>query len=159
MDGIVTVKTEHPDRNTLKVTVNYEPDTTGVRYIKETVELISQQPVTLFGSIDSNSKETKSQNELKWRNYLAICTLLTVPLIILRYVLPYVSPVNSLLEYEVIGRLSVVTLISFLLTTPIQIGIGQSLYVSAYQSIKYAKMANMDFLVRVFIYFFFKKKT
>ncbi|KAJ3005782.1 serine/threonine protein kinase Ran1 [Thoreauomyces humboldtii] len=97
----------------------------------------------------ARNRDRKELNHLATRTAIAFCFAL--PTVILSMVfsmaLPESSSVRMAMMKEIRPGLTVVGLISFLLATPVQFGLGAKFYKGAYKSLTKTKSANMDVLV------------
>ena len=126
------------------LTIEYDPDVTGVRTLKNQ---INREGYNVTIHSDKTEKSGNQSESKTWKRNLLICLALSTPVMIIAFIVPMISSVNNLLKKQVIQGLSISVLICWILATPIQFYFGKPLYMSAYRALRYAKKPNMDTLV------------
>jgi hypothetical protein len=153
-----------PSQECSVLTLQFDPETTGPRIVLQTLESAlasstipnSSQlnppysldviPARLAGS-DNNSEPTLAELWF-WRT--VVSGVFFIPTILLVFILQHSGgAVSRSLHAEVCPGLNVVTLIAWLLATPVQFGVGWPLYQSAWRALYYGKNANIDLLVSI----------
>jgi Cu+-exporting ATPase len=129
--------------------VVFDPDKTGPRDI---INLIEELGFTAKIADDKNSdadKDKQREELARLKRTLIFSASLTVPVFFLGMIFPKVPFVMRLYtdnSLAVISGLSWPNLLMWLLTTPIQFGIGKRFYIHGYKALKHGA-ANMDVLV------------
>lgn len=131
------------------VSVSYEPDIIGPRYliqgIQEAGKGLSSYQASLFTPPRPQDKERRHEVQMYRNQFLWSC-LFSVPIFISSMVLPMLPPCGNWLEYKVLNMLSIGLLLRWILCTPLQFSIGQRFYAGSYHALR-RKSANMDVLV------------
>uniref|UniRef100_A0A8H7TMX2 P-type Cu(+) transporter n=1 Tax=Bionectria ochroleuca TaxID=29856 RepID=A0A8H7TMX2_BIOOC len=133
---------------TERLTVTYQPTAIGLRAIVEAVEAQGLNAL-LAESQDNNAQleslaKTKEINE--WRLAFRISFAFAVPVFLISMILPMCLPGIDFGKCQIIPGLFLGDIICFVLTVPIQFGIGKRFYVSAFKSLKHGS-PTMDVLV------------
>ncbi|KAI8912176.1 hypothetical protein DFJ77DRAFT_483750 [Powellomyces hirtus] len=137
---------------TANATVKHIMDVIGVRDILNAVEDLGYEAALAPTTNRDSLARQRDEAELR---HLARLVLLAfafaLPTVIFSMIfmmaLPPTHPIRMAMMKEIIPGLTIVGLISFLLATPVQFGLGARFYRGAYKSLRYARSANMDVLV------------
>jgi Cu+-exporting ATPase len=124
------------------VLVDYNPEVVGPRTV---LNLFTE-----FGhdaTLASNTTEISQSEVKKWKRYLFVSVILCIPVLLVSFIFPLSSKLDSAFETELTTGLSVKVFIDWLFSTPIQIWVGRPLYISAYKALRYGHTANMDTLI------------
>ncbi|KAL3518892.1 hypothetical protein ACH5RR_021481 [Cinchona calisaya] len=134
-----------------KVTVSYESDSIGPRYLIQSIEEagkgVCSYQVSLFTPPRPQDVERRREVQIYRNQFLWSC-LFSFPIFISSMVLPMLPPYGNWLEYKVLNMLNVGLLLRWILCTPVQFVIGQRFYARSYHALR-RKSANMDVLVAV----------
>jgi Cu+-exporting ATPase len=138
----------------IEMEVEYDAERTGPRGLLAAVQVL-QYPAHILSAVELASRHEDGEHGASrmWRLRVPTGVLLSIPMIFLAFIIPtgaFGSLAEAALAAEVIsGRrgLSVRTLLSLILTTPIQFYVGSPLFVSAYRAARFSKTANIDTLV------------
>ncbi|KAG6623624.1 putative copper-transporting ATPase [Phytophthora cinnamomi] len=117
---------------------------TGPRDVLECINGLGYSAEVALETTDQNAL-SKSEVE-KWRKLLTTAMLFSLPAMLIHMVLMYIPPVEKVLMTPVFNSVSVKLLLLFLLSTPIQFGVGWRFYVAAWKGLQHGAM-GMDFLV------------
>jgi len=142
LDGVQSVQV---NLATNTATVKYDSDRTGARNIIQSIIDVgySAQLSEMKPSIDILSKKA----ELKqFRRTLFISLLFSIPVFLIGMVFHRFPFLEEGLMKEIIPGLSISHFLSWLLTTPVQFGIGKRFYINSYKVLK-QRTANMDVLI------------
>ena len=129
------------------VSIDYDPDQVGAR---DLIGLIEENGYSteLIHEKDAAKKATGNKKEVRrWGILFAISAILGVPVLFIAFVFAQIPVVNDAFDTELTSGLSVGVFLEWLLTTPIQFGVGYGLYVSTFRSLWYTRKANVDTLV------------
>ncbi|RHY77680.1 hypothetical protein DYB38_010889 [Aphanomyces astaci] len=96
----------------------------------------------------AHADDTDEDESAKWKRLLLICLVFSLPAMVVHMVLGWIPTCRMLLMSKVVNGLTVKCLVMFLLTTPVQFGIGLRFYVAAYKGLQHGMM-GMDFLIVV----------
>ena len=141
--------------------VNLDPTVTGIRAVCQTIEDLGYEAKYIpheKRSVQSSSAEQQlednvKQEEQRLRARLIWCCVFAVPMFVVSMLgmmlLPLSNPFHQWLMQEVVPGLDLGSLISAILATPVQLGLGRHFYRGAWQSLRYARTPNMDVLVVV----------
>lgn len=140
--GTVTVKGD-------LFTFSYDPEVIGARQIYDEIREKNHGNAVLVSTpfgLEANTKMHRDQvryleNKFLWS------MLLTLPVVVVHFVLPLFIGWQSLVNFMIVKGLSVMDGISFVATTPIQFYVAYPIYESAYSALRYSKRANMDLLI------------
>ncbi|QCE04953.1 Cu2+-exporting ATPase [Vigna unguiculata] len=132
-----------------KVTVSYDPDVTGPRFLIYCVQEAScghkKYQATLYSP--STQRGRDKVNEIRmYRDQFLFSCLFSVPVFVFAMVLPMLPPYGNWLNYRIHNMLTLGLFLRWILCTPVQFIIGKRFYVGSYHALK-RKSANMDVLV------------
>ncbi|GMH00057.1 hypothetical protein Nepgr_001896 [Nepenthes gracilis] len=131
------------------VTVRYNPDVTGPRFLIQCIEKAAASPAAYHASlyVPPRQREKERQNEIRlYRNQFLWSSLFSVPIVIFSMVLPMFPPYGNWLDYKIQNMLTIGILLRWILCTPVQFIIGRRFYVGAYHALR-RNSTNMDVLV------------
>jgi copper chaperone CopZ len=134
--------------------VEYDADKSGPRCLLAAVQAL-HYPAHVLSAVELASRHADGEHSasLLWRMRVPVGVLLSIPMLFLAFIIPAGAlgvSVEEALDAEVIPDrqgLSIHTLLSLLLTTPIQFYVGSPLFISAYRAARFSKTANIDTLV------------
>lgn len=134
--------------------VEYDADKSGPRALLAAVQAL-HFPAHVLSAVELASRHEDGEHSASqmWRVRVPVGVLLSIPMLFLAFIIPagaLGATVEDALDQEVIPDrrgLSIHTLLSLLLTTPIQFYVGSPLFVSAYRAARFSKTANIDTLV------------
>ncbi|AEO70152.1 d0d5ff83-7236-4a06-97ad-621b1131a0a2 [Thermothielavioides terrestris] len=133
---------------TSRLTVVHMPSVTGLRAIVETVESTGLN--ALVADNDDNSAQIESLAKTReineWRRAFKISVAFAIPVFLTSMVLPMCVPALDFGAIRILPGLYLGDLLCFVLTIPVQFGIGRRFYKSAWKSIKHGS-PTMDVLV------------
>ncbi|XP_057472339.1 copper-transporting ATPase HMA4-like [Actinidia eriantha] len=132
-----------------KVTVSYEPDSTGPRSIIQCIREAGGGRNLYHASlyIPPRRRETEKQLEIQiYKNQFLWSCLFSIPVFIFSMVLPMLPPYGNWLDYKAHNMLTLGMLLRWILCTPVQFIIGRRFYVGSYHALR-RRSANMDVLV------------
>ncbi|KAJ8770165.1 hypothetical protein K2173_011500 [Erythroxylum novogranatense] len=132
-----------------KVTVSYDPDLTGPRFLIKCIEDASPGPNMYHASlhVPPRRRETEGLQEIRmYRNQFLFSCLFSAPVFLFSMVLPMLHPYGDWLECRIHNALTIGILLRWVLCTPVQFIVGRRFYVGAYHALR-RKSANMDVLV------------
>lgn len=131
-----------------EASITYDTSLTGPRSLVEAVENAGFNAI-LASSAD-NSLQLESLSRIKsitkCRNDLIICSIFALPVMIIAKMVPGVFPFLAFLKTPVFTGLYYDDIINFLLTLPIQFGVGAHFYTSASKALSH-RAPTMDVLV------------
>ncbi|KAF0685140.1 Aste57867_22911 [Aphanomyces stellatus] len=142
LPGVVSIAT---DFKTDVVTVHLKQmSATGPRTVLDTMVKAGFPTTVHVKSVDRNEMDESA----KWKRLLQLCLIFALPAMTVHMVLGWIPAVHMALMSKVYNALTLKCLIMFLLTTPVQFGIGYRFYVAAYKGLQHGMM-GMDFLIVV----------
>ncbi|XVE78866.1 hypothetical protein DITRI_Ditri14bG0012500 [Diplodiscus trichospermus] len=146
LESAIGVNHVEMDLEEKKVTINYDPDLTGPRFLIEGVqELGDGYNASLY--IPPRQRESEQQHEINmYRDQFLLSCLFSVPVFMFSMVLPMLPPFGNWLEYKIYNMLTVGLLLRWILCTPVQFIVGRRFYTGSYHALR-RKSANMDVLV------------
>lgn len=138
----------------IELEVEYDADQAGPRTLLAAVQAL-QYLAHVLSAVELASRHEDGEHGASqmWRLRVPVGVAFGIPMLFLAFILPagaFGAAAEEALEEEVIsGRrgLSIRTLLSLLLTTPIQFYVGSPLFVSAYRAARFSRTANIDTLV------------
>ncbi|XP_022148856.1 copper-transporting ATPase HMA4-like [Momordica charantia] len=148
LENAVGVNLVEMDFSQQKVTISYEPDQTGPRFLIQCIEEAAQGLRTYNASLylPPRRRDIEQLEEIRThRNLFLLSCLFSVPVVLLM-VLPMLPPYGEWLDYMVYNMLTVGMLLKWILCTPVQFIVGWRFYVGSYYALR-QKSANMDVLV------------
>ncbi|OLS20457.1 MAG: Copper-exporting P-type ATPase A [Candidatus Heimdallarchaeota archaeon LC_3] len=134
-----------------KAHVEFRSDITSLRSVVNAVEKVGYKASVSTEDIDSERLERKKEIKY-WQRKLIISSLLTLPVFILSMIIiepfsswfpDFVHLAESTLFYKDITLLAVIL---FLLSTPVQFWMGKDFYVGGFKALRHGA-ANMDLLI------------
>lgn len=145
--GCPGVSRVEPSRAFSEVVIecDFDANSVGPRTL---IDVAGSDGVTLFKS-GSAAKEQEAQSrdlKLTFAKFV-IGAILTLPLVLIAFFLPLNPSINASLNRFVQGHVTVAMIVSFCLCTAVMALIGPALYKSAYQSLRYQHVFNMNFLI------------
>ncbi|KAG6467905.1 copper-transporting ATPase HMA4-like [Zingiber officinale] len=132
-----------------KVTVAYDPDLTGPRFLIECIQEAGSTPNLYHASLytTTRARETERQHEtIAYRNQFLWSCLFSVPVFLFSMILPMFLPFGDWLSYKLYHNLNIGMLLRWVFCTPVQFIIGWRFYMGSYHALRRAS-ANMDVLV------------
>lgn len=133
---------------TSRANIRYDPATTGLRTIVETIENAGYN--ALVADSDDNNAQLESLAKTKeiheWRRAFLTSLSFAVPVFLISMIIPMFIPVLNFGKTMIIPGLFLGDVVCCALTVPVQFGIGKRFYISAYKSIKHGS-PTMDVLV------------
>ncbi|KAF2758746.1 heavy metal translocatin [Pseudovirgaria hyperparasitica] len=133
---------------TTRAVINYKPTIVGLRTIVDTIEAAGFN--ALMADADDNNAQLESLAKTKeiqeWRRAFRTSLMFAVPVLLTSMILPMCIPVLDYGSWEITTGLWFGDLVCLALTVPVQFGIGNRFYVSAYKSMKHGS-PTMDVLV------------
>eukprot|EP01136_Pigoraptor_vietnamica_P017245 Opistho-1_new@62148 len=129
-----------------KCSVRYDPAVVGPRDLIEVVEDLGYGAELDAGEASAGDSTRQDAEIAGIRRLLLISVALVIPIFAISMVFPYIPPIAGAFHTEITQGLTVASLCLFVLTTPIQFGVGGRFYVGAYKSLRHGT-ANMDVLV------------
>ncbi|KAI9318374.1 hypothetical protein BX666DRAFT_1855901 [Dichotomocladium elegans] len=138
--------------------IQHDPSIVGARTLANMIEQLGYKAElaqanaadTLVDQRESmRATLNKEINELKRRFLWSL--VFAIPIVIIDMIfmmgLPKTNPVAMAFMTPITAGLSINSLISFLLATPVQFWLGAPFYIKSYRSLRYARTANMETLV------------
>jgi Cu+-exporting ATPase len=128
--------------------VAYDPDRTGPRCFIEVIEQTNSIGV-FKAKLHANPGEggPDRRREIKdYRNLFYLSCVFTVPVFLLSMVFMYIPGIMEGLDKTVVNMLTIGALLRWILSTPVQFGIGWRFYSGAYKALRNGS-ANMDVLI------------
>ncbi|RIA99489.1 haloacid dehalogenase-like hydrolase-domain-containing protein [Glomus cerebriforme] len=137
VDGIENVEINFATGNAI---IKYDKILLGVRDIVEKVECLGFK-CKLINNIKSNQLDyfTKRKDIPKWKNAFFYSLSFTIPIII-------ISCIQNIIDVELVHGLFAGDLVSFLLSIPVQFGIGKIIYFKSFKEFRYGNF-TMDYLL------------
>ncbi|RYN87031.1 Copper-transporting ATPase [Alternaria tenuissima] len=134
--------------STDRLTVVYQPKTIGLRGIVEAIEAQGLNALVASGEDNNAQLESlaKTREITEWRTAFKTSLAFALPVFLIGMIIPMVFPVIDFGSFELIPGLFLGDIICFVLTLPVQFGIGKRFYVSGYKSLKHGS-PTMDVLV------------
>lgn len=145
------VGVSHVEMDTIgqKVTVTYDPDLTGPRFIIRCIEDASHSPNHFLVSLYSPPKprEMERQHQVRvYRNQFLWSCLFSFPVFLFSMVLPMLPPYGDWLFNKICNDLTIGMLLRCLFCSPVQFIIGWRFYIGSYHALRQGS-SNMDVLV------------
>lgn len=140
--GVVSVRTEQRPAATF-ILVSYSPHVTGGRDLFTIVES-SCMGVVPHSRLPSSG--ASSPGDL-WRFRLFFSLVFALPIFLLVFVFASWPSLNRGLETPIVNGFTAVTLVLWILATPVQVFVGYPLYISAYRAGWYGRTLNIDSLI------------
>ncbi|PHH64866.1 hypothetical protein CDD80_1087 [Ophiocordyceps camponoti-rufipedis] len=131
-----------------RLTVTHQPAITGLRAVVEAVEALGFNALLADGQDNNAQLESlaKTREITEWRSAFRTSLCFAVPVFIMGMVLPMLMPALDFGAWSLVPGLYLGDVICLFLTIPVQFGIGNRFYVSAYKSIRHGA-PTMDVLV------------
>jgi Cu+-exporting ATPase len=131
-----------------RLTVTHQPGVIGLRGIVEAVEAKGLNALVADNQDNNAQLESlaKTREITEWGRAFRISLAFAIPVFLIGMILPMCTPSIDFGHIELIPGLFLGDLICFVLTIPVQFGIGRRFYVSAYKSVKHGS-PTMDVLV------------
>lgn len=131
-----------------EVTITYNSSVTGPRTLVEAVEGAGFHAILATSADNSLQLESLSRVKSihKCKKDLLVCLIFAIPVIIISKFVPHVFPFLAFLKYPIIAGLYLDDVVNFILTLPIQFGVGSRFYISAYRALSH-RAPTMDVLV------------
>eukprot|EP01114_Cavostelium_apophysatum_P007114 TRINITY_DN1883_c0_g1_i2.p1 TRINITY_DN1883_c0_g1~~TRINITY_DN1883_c0_g1_i2.p1 ORF type:complete len:1016 (+),score=313.48 TRINITY_DN1883_c0_g1_i2:236-3283(+) len=127
--------------------VKYDCDLTGARAIIAAIEDVGYSAV-LAEEADVSDNIAKKKELEAMRRELQVALLFTVPVFFIGMVFHEIPYLKDIMELRIFQGLPVSHFLLFVLTTPVQFGIGKRFYINAYKILKHGG-ANMDVLIAI----------
>eukprot|EP00124_Ichthyophonus_hoferi_P004977 Ihof_evm1s629 gene=Ihof_evmTU1s629 len=129
-------------------TIKYHPNDIGVRILCEAVEDMGfEVKVKITGTLETDALKRSKQKEIyAWKVRFGVGLLLTIPITLIAMVFPMIPSLAHVLDIQLYRSFTLELLLLFLLTTPVQFGVGWKFHTGAYHALKRGT-ANMDVLV------------
>ncbi|XRB07415.1 P-type Cu+ transporter [Pycnococcus provasolii] len=128
------------------ITIKYHQNTTGVRDLCDlctSFNLVSAFPHVSTSTLSAKQRE----NANEWRRLLRTALLFTIPIMVLSKGRMLCPPLGRLLAADIMTNgPQIGEMLLFLITTPMQFGVGWRFYQGAYYALRRGT-ANMDVLV------------
>eukprot|EP00958_Prasinococcus_capsulatus_P003786 scaffold346_cov387-Prasinococcus_capsulatus_cf.AAC.29 len=137
-----------------QVRITYDPSQCQPRKIIAVLRFLGYD-VELIDMADSSRERDESREAgiRYWRRQCLLSLLFSVPLFIMMMILAHIPGVKEVLHTDLLPgdkhTLTVMSLVAFLLATPVQFWLGSRFYVGAYKSIFVSHVANMDVLIAI----------
>ncbi|KAM0351064.1 hypothetical protein ACHAPU_002845 [Fusarium lateritium] len=150
-EGLIEVqgiKSASLSLSTDRLTVVYQQRTIGLRGIVEAVEAHGLNALVASGEDNNAQLESlaKTREITEWRTAFKTSLAFAIPVLLIGMIIPMCLPVIDIGSLELIPGLFLGDIVCFVLTLPVQFGIGKRFYISAYKSLKH-KSPTMDVLV------------
>ena len=140
-----------------KVLVQYNAAQIGARTILNAIEKLEYkaelwEDYGITGGLLTGQSTGHMRESARYKRNFLLSLVFAFPLFLIMMVLDKIHSVHVLLMTDCLngsaapGMLPVMSLISFLLATPVQFGLGKQFYVRAWRAVKHGG-ANMDLLV------------
>ncbi|KAF7824248.1 copper-transporting ATPase HMA4-like [Senna tora] len=132
-----------------KVTVTYDPDVTGPRFLIHCIQAAGHGPKEYQATLCTHSGQRESGNMYEIRTYrdqFLFSCLFSVPVFLFAMVLPMLPPYGNWLNYKIHNMLTLGMFLRWILSTPVQFVVGKRFYVGSYHALR-RRSANMDVLV------------
>jgi Cu+-exporting ATPase len=134
--------------STSRLTVNHQPNLTGLRAIVEVVEKEGYN--ALVADNDDNNAQLESLSKTReineWRRAFKVSLAFAVPVFLTSMIIPMFLPAINFGAFKLLPGLYLGDVLCLVLTVPVQFGIGKRFYVSAWKSVKHGS-PTMDVLV------------
>lgn len=135
--------------STSRLTVTHQPQVIGLRALVALIQ--AQGYIALIADNDDNNAQLESLSKTKeineWRRAFKVSLSFAVPVFLISMFIPMFIPVLDFGSLVVLfPGLYLGDIVCLLLTIPVQFGIGNRFYVSAYKSLKHGS-PTMDVLV------------
>lgn len=144
--GRVLYSPSHPDASVAAILSEVE-DIGFEATVRETAELLPNQDGHTTTKAEEMVASKKRVVSHYWR-LLIFCLIFAVPVFLLSMVLMYIPASESALMTPIYNSFTINSLLMWVLCTPVQLGVGQIFYRSAWKGLK-ARSANMSLLVAV----------
>lgn len=133
---------------TSRANIRYDPSTTGLRTIVETIENAGYN--ALVADSDDNNAQLESLAKTKeiqeWKRAFLTSLSFAIPVFTISMLIPMFIPALDFGSIQIIDGLFLGDIVAGALTFPVQFGIGKRFYISAYKSVKHGS-PTMDVLV------------
>ncbi|XP_012573132.1 copper-transporting ATPase HMA4-like [Cicer arietinum] len=132
-----------------KVTVSYDSDITGPRFLIQCIQEASSGNSVYQATLHTNSgkREMEKVNEIRmYRNQVLLSCLFSVPVFVFSMILPMLPPYGNWLDYKIHNMFTLGLFLRWILSTPVQFIVGKRFYLGSYHALK-RWSANMDVLV------------
>eukprot|EP01137_Pigoraptor_chileana_P025404 Opistho-2@94854 len=129
-----------------KCAVRYDPSVVGPRDIICIVEDLGYGAELDSGEMSVGDTSRQDAEIASQRRLFFISLALVIPIFFISMVFPYIPSVEHVFKTEITSGLTVMSFTLFILTTPIQFGVGARFYIGAFKSLRHG-VANMDVLV------------
>ncbi|KAH8556662.1 E1-E2 ATPase-domain-containing protein [Umbelopsis sp. PMI_123] len=135
--------------------ISHNPNIIGSRELVNMIEQIGYKADLAPNQDKSNQRDEMKarmkKEERVLRNRFLWSLLFAIPVLLISMIfmmaLPPSNPVRQHLSKNVAPNLTIANLVLFILSTPVQFILGNSFYIKAYRSLRYAHTANMETLV------------
>jgi Cu+-exporting ATPase len=141
LPGVKAVETEMRRR---MVTVSYDPEQTGPRFLLEAIDKSTGLQARIHNADIRGGDRWKERKE--FRTQLLCSCAFSVPIFFLSMVFMYIPAVDDMLQRPLINMLTVGMLLRWILATPVQFFSGMRFHLGAYNALKHGS-SNMDVLV------------
>uniref|UniRef100_A0A7N0RJF9 P-type Cu(+) transporter n=1 Tax=Kalanchoe fedtschenkoi TaxID=63787 RepID=A0A7N0RJF9_KALFE len=146
LDGVSSVDLDWKEN---RVTVLYEPDVIGPRFLIKCIEEAGDSSKKFHASLYNppNRRESERLVETQmYRDQFLLSALFSVPVFLFSMVLPMLHPYGNWLDMKVYNMLTVGMLLRWIFCTLVQFIVGRRFYSGSYHALR-RKSANMDVLV------------
>ncbi|TMW60515.1 hypothetical protein Poli38472_000557 [Pythium oligandrum] len=152
INGVASVREDKTvDNNALpgetKVLLDFDPEIIGartlVRKLSTSLSLVVQVSTPRPQALQSEDEEVK-----KFRNYLLWSCLLSLPIIFMEYLVPFMGvDLQDIAVTEIMTGVCVRNLVGMVFSTPILVIIAHPIHQSAYLALRYGSRVTMDVLI------------
>ncbi|KAI9008574.1 hypothetical protein DFJ74DRAFT_687929 [Hyaloraphidium curvatum] len=133
-----------------RVAVTFDSNVTGARALVDAVDALGFNLLVISPEGIQTNAQMESLQRIKeirsWRDALIFASAFTIPLMFINMLLPQLPVCHMWLMMDVIPGLSRMDLIGFVLSTPVQFGVGRRFYASSWKGLRHG-IATMDVLV------------
>ncbi|KAI8993169.1 hypothetical protein BDB01DRAFT_775426 [Pilobolus umbonatus] len=134
---------------TERANIKFNASITNPRAVIEEIESIGFNAVLASNTKDSQLESLSKVKEIReWKKNFIRCLCYALPVFFIAMVLPMFSWGHYLMEVSLIPGLYVLDITQFLLTIPVQFGVGKKFITSAYLSLKHGA-PTMDLLISI----------
>ncbi|CAN6448203.1 unnamed protein product [Victoria cruziana] len=135
------------DSNLHRVCISYKTDRIGPRHFINVIESAECGHVKATIFSHEGDKLLDRSNEIRqYRNNFLWSLVFTVPVFLTSMILMYISGIKSILEHNIVNKLTIGGLSRWILSTPVQFIIGRRFYSGSYKALRHGS-PNMDVLV------------
>jgi len=130
-----------------KVTLDHR--VLGVRAVVEAIEGLGFKAVVSEDTSGIQMENLDKSREIAyWRTLFHRSTMFAVPVFVLAMIMPHlhIPFLTSVLHYQLLPGLFLTTVLQFVLTLPVQFGIGKRFYINSYRTLRHGA-ATMDVLI------------